>query len=47
LLITNVNPNTGMNGKYVIQADDNNKVIDSVYLFRVYIDLRDSVKMGN
>ena len=44
LLITSIQPNTHSKGKYLVQVDDQNKVIDSMYIFTIYVDSRDSIK---
>lgn len=40
LLITTVNPNTGLKGRYVVQVNDDIKVIDSQFVFSIYVDTR-------
>lgn len=44
LLITSIQPNSHINGKYLVQVDNQNNVIDSVFIFSIYIDVRDSIK---
>jgi hypothetical protein len=34
---------SGRAGSYVVQVDDNNRVLDSMFIFTVYIDKRDSL----
>lgn len=43
LLITTIHPNSGEPGKYLIQVDNQNRLIDSLFIFTVYIDARDSL----
>ena len=42
LLITSIQPWSRQVGKYVIQVDEQNRLIDSMHIFTVYIDERDS-----
>ena len=44
LLLTTIHPNSHQVGKYIVQVDDQNKVIDSMFIFTVYIDNRNLVK---
>jgi len=44
LLITKVHPNSHQAGKFVVQVDEKNRVIDSMFIFTIYIDSRDSIK---
>ena len=41
LLITTIQPNSRAVGKYVIQVDEKNSLIDSIFIFTVYLDKRD------
>jgi hypothetical protein len=43
LLITTIHPNSKAVGKYVIQVDGQNRLIDSMFIFTVYLDRRDSL----
>jgi len=43
LLITTIHPISGSHGMYLVQVDDKNNLIDSVYIFRIYIDKRFSI----
>jgi hypothetical protein len=44
LLITTVHPISGSRGKYLVQVDEKNNLIDSMYIFTIYIDNRSSFK---
>ena len=44
LLLTSIHPNSHQVGKYVVQVDDQNKVIDSMFIFTVYVDNRNLFK---
>jgi hypothetical protein len=44
LLITTTHPISGIHGKYLVQVDDKNNLIDSMHTFTVNIDTRDSIK---
>ena len=44
LLITTTQPNSHRKGKYLVQVDDQNTLIDSAFIFTIYIDSRDSLK---
>jgi hypothetical protein len=43
LLITATQPNSHAAGKFLVQVDNQNSVIDSMYIFTIYIDVRDSI----
>lgn len=43
LLITTIQPNSKAVGKYVTQVDEQNRLIDSIFIFTVYLDRRDSL----
>lgn len=40
LLLTSLHPNSKSLGKFLIQVDDQNNLIDSNYIFKIYIDNR-------
>ena len=45
LLITKTHPNNPtISGKFLVQVDDKNNVIDSMYIFTLYVDRQDSNK---
>lgn len=45
LLITSIQPWTRqVGGKYVVQVDDQNRLVDSIFIFTVYLDRRDSLR---
>lgn len=44
LLITTMQPNSHTRGKYLVQVDEQNKIIDSMFIFTIYIDSRNSLK---
>ena len=46
LLITTIQPNSKASGKYVIQVDEKNQLIDSMFIFTVYLDKRYSLKIN-
>lgn len=44
LLLTTIQPNAHTVGKYLVQVDDQDKVIDSIFIFTVYLDNRNLVR---
>ncbi|UAY53436.1 hypothetical protein [Ferruginibacter albus] len=44
LMFTSVQPNSHSKGKYLVQVDEQNNIVDSMFIFSIYIDVRDSIK---